>query len=164
MARLNWNIFLYFYDFFLGETPLNTHQKMISAPRYRRDTVFHWNCLIQMLFKIILSNIFIFCCSFFCVSHIRPYTIHFPLVRQVKVKLLNWNLRNFKSFLKRLCPIVLVFKIVFEFWNCLKTPNLIMFLSLVIPQHNISMNFWNFEYFLNISHHFSKLLLCAGIV
>ena len=41
MARLNWNIFLYFYDFFLGETPLNTHQKMISAPRYRRDTVFH---------------------------------------------------------------------------------------------------------------------------
>ena len=33
LLLLNWNIFLFFYDSFLGETPLNDHQKTIAAPR-----------------------------------------------------------------------------------------------------------------------------------
>ena len=40
LLRLNIR-FLYFYDTFLGETPLNTHQKTIAVPRYSHDTVFH---------------------------------------------------------------------------------------------------------------------------
>ena len=41
MNLLHWNIFMYFYNSFLGGTPLNTHQKMIAVPRYGHDTVFH---------------------------------------------------------------------------------------------------------------------------
>ena len=41
LLRLNWDIFLYFCDTFLGETPLNTHQKTIAVPRYSHGTVFH---------------------------------------------------------------------------------------------------------------------------
>ena len=41
LLHLNWDTFLYFYDTFLGETPLNTHQKTIAVPRYSHDTVFH---------------------------------------------------------------------------------------------------------------------------
>ena len=33
LLQLNWNIFLYFSDSFLGEAPLNTHQKTIGVPR-----------------------------------------------------------------------------------------------------------------------------------
>ena len=39
--RFNWNIFIYFYNSFLGESPLNTHQKTIAVPRYGHDTLFH---------------------------------------------------------------------------------------------------------------------------
>ena len=35
------SIFLYFYNSFMGETPLNTHEKMIAVPRFRNNTVFH---------------------------------------------------------------------------------------------------------------------------
>ena len=41
LLRLNWNIFLYFYTYFLEQTPLNTHQKTITVPKYSHDTVFH---------------------------------------------------------------------------------------------------------------------------
>ena len=43
LLRLNWNksIFLYFYDSFLVETPLNTHQKTIPVPKYSRGIEFH---------------------------------------------------------------------------------------------------------------------------
>ena len=37
---LNWNIILYFYDYSLGERPLNTNQKTITVPRYSHATVF----------------------------------------------------------------------------------------------------------------------------
>ena len=58
--QLNWNIPLYFYDSILGETALNTHQKTTAVPRYDHDTVFHENCVIQIILKMCLSNIFIF--------------------------------------------------------------------------------------------------------
>ena len=39
LQRLNWSIFKYFYNYFLGETPLNTHYKRITVPRYGHDSV-----------------------------------------------------------------------------------------------------------------------------
>ena len=39
--RFNWNIFKYFYNSFLGESPRNTHQKTIAVPRYGHGTLFH---------------------------------------------------------------------------------------------------------------------------
>ena len=65
LLRLCWNILQYFYNSFLGETPLNTDKKTIAHPRYSLDTVFHSNFLIPMFFKISLSNILIFCYSSF---------------------------------------------------------------------------------------------------
>ena len=41
LLRLNWNILIYFYNSFLGETPLNTHQKMIAVLRYGHGTAFY---------------------------------------------------------------------------------------------------------------------------
>ena len=41
LIRLTCNIFINFHDSFLGETPLNTHQKTIAVPRYGHDAVFH---------------------------------------------------------------------------------------------------------------------------
>ena len=55
----------FFYDSFLGVAPFSTHKKTITPPRYSHDTVFHWNCFIQMSFKISFSNIFIFGCGSF---------------------------------------------------------------------------------------------------
>ena len=46
LLRLNFNVVLYFYDFFLGGFPPNTSQKMIVALRYSHATVFHKNSLI----------------------------------------------------------------------------------------------------------------------
>ena len=138
----------FFYDSFLGETPFSTHKKTTAPPRYSHDTVFHWNCLIQMSFKISFSNIFIFGCGSLnksCRAVRYWFLPHFPLV-PLKVKLLNWSFWYFGSYLKQFCPIFLFFKIVFLFWYFLKTTNLPT-LNLVIPQCNISSKFWN----LNIS-------------
>ena len=41
LLRLNWENFLYSYNSFLGETRLDTHQKVMAVPRYSHDTVFH---------------------------------------------------------------------------------------------------------------------------
>ena len=43
LLRLNWNIFLYFYNSLLEMTPLNTHQKTFAVPRFRysHEAVFH---------------------------------------------------------------------------------------------------------------------------
>ena len=46
LLRLNFNVVLYFYDFFLGGFPPNTSQKAIVALRYSHATVFHKNSLI----------------------------------------------------------------------------------------------------------------------
>ena len=41
LIQLNWNIFIYFYKSFLGETPLSANQKTIAVPRYGHDTVLY---------------------------------------------------------------------------------------------------------------------------
>ena len=84
LIQLNWNIFLYFYDSFLGEATRNIHQKTIAVPRYSHGTVFHWTCLIQMLFKISMSNIFIFFCSSFELVMSSDPSFIFPSFDEVK--------------------------------------------------------------------------------
>ena len=97
-----------------------------------------------MFLKISLPSFFIFSCnSFEQVISCRTLFI-FPSFDQLKLKLLE-----FWKFLETiLFHIFVFFKTVCVFWYYLKTPNL-KFLNLVITQHNIISNFWNFEYFLN---------------
>ena len=40
-ATVKLEFLIYFHYFFLGVTPLNTHQKTIALPRYSHGTVFH---------------------------------------------------------------------------------------------------------------------------
>ena len=39
-ATVELEYFYILYNSFLGETPLNTHQKTIAVPRHGHDTVF----------------------------------------------------------------------------------------------------------------------------
>ena len=112
-----------------------------------------------MFLKISLPSFFIFSCnSFEQVISCRTLFI-FPSFDQLKLKLLE-----FWKFLETiLFHIFVFFKTVCVFWYYLKTPNL-KFLNLVITQHNIVSNFWNFEYFLNrlcpIFFFFKMVLVC----
>ena len=112
-----------------------------------------------MIFKISLSNIFTFCCNSIELVISSHVLFIIPSFDQVKVKSLNWNFGHFEF-----CAIVVIFKIVFVFWFCLKTPNL-KFLNLVIPHYSISLNFWNFGFSNSVPYFcFLKRLLYAGIV
>ena len=88
-----------------------------------------------------------------------PYAIHFSLVWPTQIKTfgilkVSWN---------DSVPYFYFFQNSFCVWYYLKTPNL-RFLNLVITQHNIISNFWNFEYFLNrlcpIFFFFKMVLVC----
>ena len=59
VLQLNYNIFLYFYNSFLGETPLKYHQKTIAVPRYSYDpgfqgrTLFFFSSFDQVKVKLL---------------------------------------------------------------------------------------------------------------
>ena len=82
LLHLNWDTFLYFYDTFLGETPLNTHQKTIAVPRYSHDSI-SLKLLIQMFFKTCLSNIFLFYCTLLSKSYTAVHYSLFPRLNKL---------------------------------------------------------------------------------
>ena len=65
LLRLNWNVFIYFYNSYLRETPLITHQKTIVVPRYSHDTGFHQVCVTEMFFEDKFVKHFNFLLQFF---------------------------------------------------------------------------------------------------
>ena len=119
-------------------TRVCVHPSVYDALKYFTETVTP-----RTFSKIVLPHNFLSCSSFCVNIFSKSFLLFVPAFVHVTVKnfIGYWS---FECFLNRLSPILFFVKIVLVYWHFIKTSKSV-FLSLIMPQWNISSKVWNFE-------------------